>query len=307
MPEVFASSRSLVFEVPTQRNRVTDDVEQRLGVFYSRPPKCGSSTVIAYFKQRSTIDGFLHVRRNAQKNRGGIHANIGSRQVVNAISEARNQSRNFIVSGHSYFVSKAMLPTNTLLMTVVRHPVLRKMSEYTYFGPRWRQDNKGQWGNCCSNNMTYSHCVTSAPSRCDEDILGLGHTYVKYFCGYEEVCIDRPGSAEAYNKAVRNLEQYDIIGLTELLDDFLIALTRRLPFLTFDSWDPPTTMKVSNTGNALSKKALQKVIEFNVNSTEVALYRRILKRYDELQSRAFKKAYRNVDEDAVDLLFSMAH
>ena len=97
------------------------------------------------------------------------------------------------------------------------------------------------------------------------------------------------------------------IYYTELLDDFLIAVTRRLPFLTFDNWDQPTTMKVSNTGNALSKKALQKVIEFNVNSTEVALYRSILKRYDELQSRAFKKAYKNVDEDAVDLLFSMAH
>ncbi len=277
---------------------------QKIGVFYTKPPKTGSSTLWHYFRSRSLIDNFVHVKENIQhRHRSPDALHLGLQQAVKIVSDAhaKNQTRSFVVSSHSYYVRKSLLPPNTLLLTVVRHPIARKRSEYSYFGPRIRRSDARKSECYCTDDTSFNDCVLKATSDCFSELLGLGYTYVTYFCGFDRICSEQPASREAYTQAVRNIGEYDLIGLTELLDEFIVSLTTRLPFLSFDSWSAPKQAKQSNS-KSLSKEAVRKILQYNSQSNELKLYREILERYKFLQSCAFNDALSFEDVDFKDVL-----
>ena len=130
----------------------------------------------------------------------------------------------------------------------------------------------------CDDAVTYEDCVTTAPSECHQVVLGLGYTYVQYFCGYDEICTSKASSYEAYEMALKNLNEYDIIGITEDLDGFIrdTVDVMQISEVTVSLTAP--RVKITSFGQNISASAVARILEYNAQSTELALYKEILKR-----------------------------
>ena len=239
-----------------------------VGILYTRIPKTGSSSVKVYFGRfKNTTYG----QRDVCYHCTGVDRRIQA--IVEKIHDL-HKTGNFVFTGHIRYISKNLLPPQTLLMATVRHPILKKRSEYQYFWPRSRV---GNYSEClCTNTTSFEECVLHVQPKCYEKVLGLQHTYVQYFCGHGEICTREPGSEEAHAQAVRNLDNYDLIGITEDLQSFFTDIQHMVPFEHIDGRVP----NVKQSGvSALNAEVVKTLLAYNVRSTELKLYREILRRY----------------------------
>lgn len=135
-------------------------------------------------------------------------------------------------------------------------------------------------------------------------ILDLGHDQVSYFCGYDDVCMENPDSEEALQLALKHMQRYLVVGLTEETEDFLLTVTKLVPFLTFNDWKYPEMKKTTvNSTNRVSSEAVRKILEYNRRSRELKFYEAVARRYSKLKECLFaQKLAVSIHEDAVELL-----
>jgi len=313
--EWWPHTEAKLYDVPSRTYTEVGNSTIPSGILYTRLPKTGSSTVKKYFEQRSRIDDFSHLARDV------CHHCTGSiSAAINALSELMRREfetgRRFILSSHCYWLPSTQLPPHTHLIATVRHPVLRKKSSYQYFWPRLRI---GNFSSClCQNETSFNDCVLNSTPECDEKILGLDYTYLQYFCGYAEICSQRPDSIEAFQRALRNLETYFMIGLTEDLSGFVRELARSFPFLGYDEslLSARRMQRVSTSENnpgttSLSANAVKKVLQYNKGSNELLLYREILRSYflkhDKVQYRnGLARSAPNAGAEVYDALLDLS-
>jgi hypothetical protein len=278
------------------------DLTAPMGVFFTRVPKTGSTTCWEYFRERAKIDNFTHVRRDICSHCGKRTIDGQSKHHISTAHDMHEAGANFIWSGHSHYIQHTKLPLNTQYIASVRHPVARKRSTYAYFWPRKRT---GAYDRCmCTNETTFDECVISAQPECYKVILDLGHDQVSYFCGYDDVCMENPDSEEALQLALKHMQRYLVVGLTEETEDFLLTVTKLVPFLTFNDWKYPETKKTTtNTTDRVSSEAVRKILEYNRRSTELKFYEAVVRRYSKLKECLFaQKLAVSIHEDAVELL-----
>lgn len=256
------------YRCPARRRHI-DDVS---GIFFMRIPKTGSSSAKTAFKGLSQNSEFTYHYQDNCYHCSGWHKRTDDHiQTMHDL----HVNGSFIFTGHSHFIPRALLPSNIFLVSLVRQPILRQRSEYQYFWPRKRV---GAFSSClCTNSTTFEECVMIAPPECYEKVLGLGHTYVSFFCGHEDVCMSEPESEAAFLKAVRNLDELDLIGLTEDLAAFFADVAGMIPGLEHVDWAIPHEKKTKK--GHLSRAALDKILTYNNASNELKLYREIRRRY----------------------------
>lgn len=120
----------------------------------------------------------------------------------------------------------------------------------------------------------FNDCIMSA--HCYESILALPPVYTSYFCGFAPVCFSDPTSAKSLRLAMRHLDSYFFIGLTESYNDTLMLFRHLLPtfFMTTDQyfWEKARAEFGKERWGFCSFTRLQ-------HSPEVALYDAAVERF----------------------------
>lgn len=201
------------------------DSDEDLVVIYNRVPKTGSTSFVnlAYDLCKKNRFHVLHIN---------ITANMHVMSLPNQIRFVNNVTRWNAVKpalyhGHMAYLdfNRYQTTTRPLYINIVRRPLDRLVSYYYFlrFGDNYRPSLVRRKS---GDKVTFDECVANQQPDCDPKLMWI---QIPFFCGHPAECWN-PESEWALEEAKRNLvEKYFLVGITELMEDFVELLEVTVP------------------------------------------------------------------------------
>ncbi|KAJ8026692.1 Heparan sulfate 2-O-sulfotransferase 1 [Holothuria leucospilota] len=242
-------------------------------LFYNRVPKCGSRTFLFLAKVLASKNSFHKPREatnSVKKKRKDSNPVDGAALKTTLRRRLMNMPLGSFLHGHIKYIdfkNDTRLPEKKqpIYLNIIRDPIDRLVSQYYFvrYGDRLFT-NKRRLRKLQKNiflNETLNDCVERRRPECCGS-----NAQVQYFCGYHPDCQRRE---EAFQRAVRNLDYYLVVGITEEYEDFLKVLEKLLPDYfkgVVDEYNTPAETNRKTQSSARKKQPLTEAVRDKLRS-----------------------------------------
>lgn len=267
------------------------DDSNDLVVIYNRVPKTGSTSFVnlAYDLCKKNNFHVLHLN---------VTANMHVLSLPNQMRLVHNITRwteikPALYHGHlAYLDFSKYAPSGNyrppLYINIIRRPLDRLVSYYYFlrYGDNYRP---GLVRRKSGDKVTFDECVANQQPDCDPRLMWL---QIPFFCGHHAECWNAE-SDWALDQAKRNLvEKYFLVGVTELMQEFVELLEMTVPRIFKGSLDQYVHSNKSHLRQTTTKfepqeETVKTIQETRVWKMENEFYEFVLDQFRFMQQKLY--------------------